>query len=62
MKGCNEVQMLSVYRRLVGSMLTQNAHPPFDGAPRLTELVRCSVDEGRGEHRHNPAVRSFTSV
>jgi hypothetical protein len=62
MKGCDEEQMLPVYRRLVGSMLTQNAHPPFDSASMLRELVRRSLDEGRGEHRQNPAVRSFTSV
>jgi hypothetical protein len=62
MEGCDEEQMLPVYRRLVGSILTQNAHPPFDGAPRLKELIRRCVDEGRGEHRHNPAVSPFTSV
>ena len=45
MEDCDEEQMLSLYQRLIGIMLTQNAHPPFDGAPHLKELVRRSIDE-----------------
>jgi hypothetical protein len=62
MEDCDEEQMLSVYQHLVGSMLKQNAHPPFDGAPHLKELVRRSIDEGRGEHHNTRAVRSVASV
>lgn len=44
LKDCEEEQILPVYRRLVGSMLMQNAHPPFDSAPHLKELVGRSID------------------
>jgi len=62
MEDCDEEQMLSVYQRLVGSILTQNARPPFDGTLYLKELVRRSVDESRGEHHKTRAVRSVASV
>jgi hypothetical protein len=55
MENCDEEQMVFVYQRLVGSMLTQNSDPPFDGAPELRELVRRSIDEGR----ENNTTRGF---
>lgn len=49
MVDCDEDQMLPVYQRLVGSMLTRYAHPPFDGAPHLKELVGRSGAILKGE-------------
>ena len=37
---CDIELMLLMYQRLVNSTLTQYAHPHFDGAPFLKELVR----------------------
>lgn len=39
MEDCDEAQMLSVYQQRVGSILTQNAHPPFDGMPYLKRTL-----------------------
>ena len=49
-RDCDEEQMLTVYPRLVVSILTQKADPPFDGAPYLEELVNRSLEEGREEY------------
>ncbi|MGI9105603.1 MAG: hypothetical protein ACR2G4_05070 [Pyrinomonadaceae bacterium] len=38
-------QMLPTYRRLVGALLAQHAHPPFDESPFLAELLRRYRDE-----------------
>ncbi len=51
MADCDEEQMVFVYQRLVGGMLSQNSDPPFDGAPQLRELVRRSLDEGGENNR-----------
>jgi hypothetical protein len=59
---CHEGNMLPVYQRLVRLMLTQNAQPPFDGTSRLEELVRLSIDEGRGRLQDTRPVRSVTRV
>ncbi len=39
-ENCDIEQMLLIYQQLVNSMLTQYAHPHFDGAPFLKKLVR----------------------
>jgi hypothetical protein len=39
-ENCDIEHMLIIYQRLVGRMLTQYAHPHFDGIPFLKELVR----------------------
>lgn len=39
MEDCDEKQMLLVYQRLVGSLMTENAHPLFDGASHLKETL-----------------------
>lgn len=57
-----EEQLLLVYQRLVGSMLKQNAHPPFDGASHLKELVGRSIDVRSGEYLNTRAVRSAARV
>ncbi len=40
-----EGHMLPVYQRLVNAMLKQHAHPPFDGAPFLDDLLRRATTE-----------------
>jgi hypothetical protein len=42
---CETGQMLLIYQRLVGSVLTQYAHPKFDSAPLLKKLVRQYMHE-----------------
>ena len=39
-ENCDIEHMLLIYQRLVGNMLTQYAHPQFDGAPFLKGLVQ----------------------
>jgi len=62
LEDCDEEQMLSVYQRLIRSMLKQYAHQSYDDAPYLKELVRCSVDEGWEEDDNTRAIRSVTGV
>lgn len=42
---CDTDHKLLMYEQLVGSMLTQYAHPHFDGTPLLKDLVRRHMDE-----------------
>ncbi len=52
----DEEHMLLSYQRLVSTMLTQYAHPPFDGASCLKELARRYMDESRADHSKAPAI------
>ena len=47
---CDPGHMLLIYQRLVGSTLTESAHPPFDSAPLLKELVRRYMYEVGQSH------------
>ena len=42
---CDTGHMLLIYQRLIGSTLTQDSQPHFDGAPFLKELVRRYMHE-----------------
>jgi hypothetical protein len=42
---CDTGQMLLIYQRLVGSVITECAHPQFDSAPSLKKLVRLYLHE-----------------
>lgn len=44
-EGSDTAHLFLIYRQLVGGTLTQYAHPHFDGAPFLEELVRRYRDE-----------------
>lgn len=46
---CDAGQMLLIYQRLVGGVLTEYAHPQFDSAPFLKKLVRQYMYEA-GQH------------
>jgi hypothetical protein len=45
---CDPGHMLLIYQRLVGNTLTEYAHPHFDSAPFLKELVRRYMYEEHG--------------
>jgi hypothetical protein len=47
---CDPGHMLLIYQRLVGSTLTEYAHPHFDSAPLLKELVRQYMYEVGQSH------------
>lgn len=49
-ENCDDGHMLLMYQRLVGSTLTAYAHPVFDGAPFLKELVRRHIYETEQNH------------